>query len=73
MAKVLCDTCKKFTDFTTSKRVAIRKVGEKEIAFREKYAICSCCGNEYYFPGFDVENEREFESVYNGLKGCGLA
>ena len=72
MAKILCDICKKFTDYTTNKRAAIRKVGEKEIVFHEKYATCSCCGNEYNFPGFVDENKKEIERIYNGLKGCGV-
>ena len=72
MAKVLCGTCGKFTDYTSNSRIAIHKTRGKEIVFHEKYATCSCCGNEYNFPGFADENKKEIERIYNGLKGCGL-
>lgn len=72
MAKVLCCTCGKVTGYTTHSRVASREIGGKEIIFREKYATCNECGGEVTVACIDVENEREFESVCNGLKGCGL-
>ena len=72
MAKILCDTCGKITDYTLHSRVIGREIGEKEIIFREKYATCNECGDEVTVPGLDDENTKELESVYNGLKGCGL-
>lgn len=72
MAKTLCCTCRKVTDYKTHSRVAIREIGGKEIIFREKYATCNECGSEVSVVALDDENEREFESVCNGLKGCGL-
>lgn len=72
MKKVLCCTCRKVTDYTLQSRVASHEIGGKEIIFREKYAICNECGSEVTVPGFDDENTKELESVYNGLKGCGL-
>lgn len=52
--------------------IAIHEIGGKEIIFREKYATCSECGREVTVPGLDDDNTRELESVYSGLKGCGL-
>ena len=72
MAKTLCCTCGKLTDYTIHSRVTSHEVDGKEIIFREKYATCNECGDEVNIPGLDAENEREFESVCNGLKGCGL-
>ena len=72
MAKTLCCTCSKVTDYTTYSRVASREIGGREIIFREKYATCNECGGEVSVADIDVENEREFESVCSGLKGCGL-
>ena len=72
MGKVLCCTCRKVTDYTLHSRVASREISGKEIIFREKYATCNECGGEVTVPGLDDENTKEHESVYNGLKGCGL-
>ena len=72
MAKVLCCTCGKVTDYTFHSRTTSREVDGKEIIFREKYATCSECGSEVTVPGLDDDNTRELESVYSGLKGCGL-
>ena len=72
MSKVLCGTCRKPTDYTLHSRVASREIGGKEIIFREKYAACNECGDEVTVPCLDDENTKEFESVCNGLKGCGL-
>lgn len=72
MAKTLCCTCRKVTNYTLHSRVASREIGGKEIIFREKYATCNECGDEVPVADLDAENERELESVYNGLKGCGL-
>ena len=72
MAKTLCRTCGKVTDYKTHSRFAIHEIGGKEIVFREKYATCNECGGEVSVADIDVENEREFESVCSGLKGCGL-
>ena len=72
MAKTLCRTCGKVTDYKTHSRFAIHEIGGKEIVFREKYATCNECGSEVLVAALDDENERELESVYNGLKGCGL-
>lgn len=72
MAKTLCRTCRKVTDCTTHSRFASREISGKEIIFREKYATCNECGSEVSVAVLDDENERELESVYNGLKGCGL-
>ena len=72
MAKVLCGNCRKITDYTLRSSVASHEIRGKEIIFHEKYATCNECGDEVTVPGLDDENERELESVYNGLKGCGL-
>lgn len=72
MAKVLCGNCRKITDYTLHSRVASHEIRGKEIIFREKYATCNECGDEVTVPGLDDENTKELESVYNGLKGCGL-
>ena len=72
MAKVLCCTCGKVTDYTFRSRDTSREVDGKEIIFREKYATCNECGDEVTVPGIDDENTKELESVCNGLKGCGL-
>ena len=72
MAKTLCCTCRKVTEYTLHSRVASREIDGKEIIFREKYVTCNECGSEVPVACIDVENEREFESVCNGLKGCGL-
>ena len=72
MSKILCDTCGKFTDYTLHSRVIGREIGGKEIISHEKYATCNECGSEVTVPGLDDDNTRELESVYNGLKGCGL-
>ena len=72
MTKTLCCTCGKVTDYTIRSRVASHEIGGKEIIFREKYAACNECGSEVTVPGLDDDNKRELESVYNGLKGCGL-
>lgn len=72
MAKVLCCTCRKLVDHTPHSRVASHEIRGKEIVFHEKYATCNECGYEVTVPGLDDENTKELESVYNGLKGCGL-
>ena len=72
MAKILCCTCRKPTDYTLRSRATSHEVDGKEIIFREKYATCNECGSEVTVPGLDDDNTREPESVYNGLKGCGL-
>ena len=72
MAKVLCCTCRKPADYTLRSRATSHEVDGKEIIFREKYATCNECGSEVTIPGLDDDNTRELESVYNGLKGCGL-
>ena len=72
MAKVLCCTCRKLVDYTPHSRVASHEIGGKEIIFHEKYATCNECGDEVTVPGLDDENIKELESVYSGLKGCGL-
>ena len=72
MAKILCDTCGKITGYTLHSRVIGHGVGGKEIISHEKYATCNECCSEITVAGLDVENERTFESVCNGLKGCGL-
>ena len=72
MAKVLCCTCRKVTDYTIHSRVTSHEISGKDIIFREKYATCSECGSEVTVPGLDDDNTRELESVYSGLKGCGL-
>lgn len=72
MAKVLCCTCRKVTDYTTHSRVTSHEISGKEIIFCERYATCNECGDEVTVPGLDDENTKELESVYNGLKGCGL-
>ena len=72
MAKVLCCTCRKLVDYTPHSRIASREIRGKEIIFREKYATCNVCGDEVPVADLDAENEREFESVCSGLKGCGL-
>ena len=72
MAKILCDTCGKITDYTLHSRVIGSEIGGKEIISHEKYATCNECGSEVLVAALDDENERELESVYNGLKGCGL-
>ena len=72
MAKTLCGNCRKVTDYTLHSRVASHEIRGKEIVFHEKYATCNECGDEATVPGLDDENTKELESVYNGLKGCGL-
>lgn len=72
MAKILCDTCGKITGYTLHSRVIGREIGGKEIISHEKYATCNECGSEVTVAGLYTENEKEFESVRNGLKGCGL-
>lgn len=72
MSKILCDTCGKFTDYTLHSRVIGHEIGGKEIVSHEKYAACNECGSEVTVAGLYAENEKEFESVCNGLKGCGL-
>ena len=72
MAKALCGNCGENTDYTIHSRVASHEISGKEIIFREKYATCNECGSEVSVAALDDENERELESVYNGLKGCGL-
>lgn len=72
MAKTLCWKCRKVTDYALHSRVTSREIDGKEIIFREKYATCNECGGGVTVAGLDVENERAFESVCNGLKGCGL-
>ena len=73
MAKTLCRTCRKLTDYTIHSRVTSHEISGKEIIFREKYATCNECGDEVSsVADLDDENEREFESICNGLKGCGL-
>ena len=72
MAKVLCCTCRKVTDYALHSRVTSHEIRGNEIIFREKYATCSECGSEVTVPGLDDDNTREMESVYSGLKGCGL-
>ena len=42
------------------------------VQFSEKYATCNDCGYEVKVQGIDDENAREFESVCDGLRGCGL-
>ena len=72
MTKTMCGTCRKATGYTLHSRVASHEIGNKEIIFREKYATCNECGSDVSVACIDVESEREFESVCNGLKGCGL-
>ena len=72
MAKTLCCTCRKVTDYTTDSRVASHEISGKEVIFYEKYATCNDCGDEVTVPGLDDENVKELEIVYKGLKGCGL-
>ena len=72
MKKVLCCTCRKIADYTLHSRVTSHEIGDKEIMFHEKYATCNECGEEVTVPGLDDENTKGLESVYNGLKGCGL-
>ena len=72
MAKILCCTCRKPTDYTLRSRATSHEVDGKEIIFREKYATCNECGSEITVHGLDDDNTMELESVYSGLKGCGL-
>ena len=72
MAKALCVNCRKVTDYTLHSRVASREIGDKEIIYHEKYATCNECGSEVTVTRLVYENAREFVSVCNGLKGCGL-
>ena len=72
MAKALCGNCGENTDCTMHSRVASREISGKKIIFREKYATCNECGSEVSVAALDDENTRELESVYSGLKGCGL-
>ena len=72
MAKVLCCTCRKPTDYALRSRATSHEVDGKEIIFGDKYATCNECGCAVTVPGIDDDNTRELESVYNGLKGCGL-
>lgn len=73
MAKTICFTCRKVTDYTLHSRLtASREIGGKEIIFREKYATCNECGNGVAIARIIDENANEFGRIYNGLKGCGL-
>lgn len=72
MAKALCANCGGNTDCTMHSRVSSRDIDGKKIIFHEKYVTCNKCDSEVTVACIDVENEREFESVCNGLKGCGL-
>ena len=46
MAKILCGTCRKETDYTLRSCAASREISGKEIIFHEKYATCNKCGSE---------------------------
>ena len=72
MAKTMCCTCRKVTEYTLHSRVASRQIGRKEIVFHEKYATCNECGSEVTIARLVYENARNLESICNGLKGCGL-
>ena len=72
MAKTLCCTCGKVTNYTLHSRVASREIDGKEIIFHEKYATCNKCGSEVTIARLVYENARELVSVCNGLKECGL-
>lgn len=66
MAKILCDICKKFTDYTTNKRAAIRKVGEKEIVFHEKYATCIVAETNITFLGLSMRTKKKLNVFTTG-------
>lgn len=72
MAKTMCCTCRKVTEYTLHSRVASRQIGRKEIVFHEKYATCNECGSEVAVAGLDGENALAFDGVYYGLRRCGL-
>lgn len=72
MAKALCGNCRKVTDYTLHSRISSREMNGMFVQFIGKYATCNDCGYEVKVQGIDDENAREFESVCDGLRGCGL-
>ena len=72
MTNVLCGNCRKVTDYTLHSRISSREMNGMFVQFSEKYATCNDCGYEVKVHGIDDENTREFESVCDGLRGCGL-
>lgn len=72
MAKTLCGTCGKVTEYTLHSRISSREINGMFVQFNEKYATCDDCGDEVKVPEINDENTREFESVCEGLRGCGL-
>ena len=72
MAKAICGNCRKVTDYTLHSRISSREMNGMFVQFSEKYATCNDCGYEVKVQGIDDENAREFESVCDGLRRCGL-
>ena len=72
MTNGLCGNCRKVTDYTLHSRISSREINGMFVQFSEKYATCNDCGYEVKVQCIDDENTREFESVCDGLRGCGL-